>query len=117
MRVAGGIIALIGGVFAVIAALCTLSVGGVASALNANNAGMVVTLGWLGLALSFVTIVLGAVACGVQSRTPGQLLILTSLIAAIAGGTLVAICMTLVLAGGILAAIGGGKPKAFPATT
>lgn len=111
MRKAGGIVALIAGIFAVLAAVLTLVIGGAATAFNANDASTVVHLGWGGLVFSFLTIVLGAVAIGVRSRIPGVLLILCSIIGAILGGTLVAICMALALIGGVLAVVGGkGSP-------
>jgi hypothetical protein len=109
MRIAGGVIALIGSVFGVIAALITLSIGGVGAAFNAHDAGTVVALGYGGVFFSFVGIVLGAVATGVRRRLPGMLLVVCALAGAILGGTFVAVCMLLVLIGGILAWIGGGK--------
>lgn len=107
MRKAGGIIALIAGIFAVFAAGFTLLVGGVAGAVEAENASMVIGLGWGGVLFSFLTIVLGAVAMGAKSRMPGVLLILCAIAGAILGGTFVAIFMALALIGGILALFGG----------
>ena len=107
MRKAGGIIGLIAGIFGVIAALATLLVGGVGAAMKANEAGTVVGLGWGGLFLSFLCIVLGAVAMGAKGRLPGVLLMLTSVAAAFLGGVMVAICMVLAFVGGLLAAVPG----------
>lgn len=112
MKTAGGIIALIAGIFSIIAAGITLVVGGVGSAFNADSANVVVGLGWGGVVFSFLTIVFAAIALGVRSRVPGILLIISSLVGAILGGTLVAIFMALALIGGILVVIGGGKKKA-----
>lgn len=109
MKKAGGIIALVAGIFGVLAAIVTLSVGGIGSAFDASDSGTVVFLGWGGLIFSFVTIVLGAVAIGSKSKIPGILLILSSIAGAIFGGTMVAICMLLAITGGILAII--GKPQ------
>lgn len=109
MRKAGGIIALIAGIFAVFAAGATLFVGGVGSAFQAEGASTVVALGWGGVIFSFLCIVLGAVAIGTRSRLVGILLIVCSLAGAVLGGTLVAIFMALALIGGLLATIGGGN--------
>jgi hypothetical protein len=103
MRKAGGTIALIAGVFGVIAAIFTLIVGGLGSAFEAENASQVVWLGWGGVAFSFLTIVLGAVAMNAKGRLPGTLLIFCSIAGAILGGTFVAVFMILALIGGILA--------------
>ena len=65
MRKAGGIIGLIAGIFAVFAAMFTLSVGGMATAFKADDASTVVYLGWGGLVFSFLVIVVGATAIGV----------------------------------------------------
>ena len=43
---------------------------------------------------------------GAKSKISGYVLIVCSVVGAIAGGTLVAICMALALAGGIVAIIG-----------
>lgn len=107
MKKAGGIIALIAGIFAVIAAFATLMLGGVGSAVNAKNAQTVVMLGWGGVLFSFLTIVLGAICMNASSRVPGALLIVCALAGAVLGGTFVAIFMALALIGGILALFGG----------
>ena len=106
MRKAGGIVALIGGIFGVIAAIATLAIGGAGAAFEAKDAHVVVNLGWGGIAFSFLTIVLGAVCMNASSRWPGILLILCSIAGAILGGTFVAVCMTLALVGGFLALLG-----------
>lgn len=111
MRKAGGIIALIAGIFAVLAAFFTLFIGGVASAVEAENAQVAIGLGWGGVVFSFITIVLGAVAIGSASRWPGILLILCAIAGAILGGTLVAIFMCLALIGGLVAALGRSPRK------
>ncbi|MCY4641425.1 MAG: hypothetical protein OXC41_01795 [Gammaproteobacteria bacterium] len=102
MRKAGGIIALIAGVFAVFAAGFTLFVGGIGSAFNAEDAGTIVGLGWGGVAFSFLAIVLGAVALGTERKIMGILIVVCAIGGAILGGTLVAIFMALALVGGIL---------------
>lgn len=111
MQKAGGIIALIAGIFGTGAAIITLFFGGIASAVDAEGASTVVGLGWGGMLFSFATIVLGAVAMGAKGKVPGILLIVCAIGGAILGGTIVAIFMVLALIGGILATIGAGKGK------
>lgn len=112
MRKSGGVIALIAGIFGVLAALATLFIGGVGGALDAEGADTVIGLGWGGVLFSFVVIVLGAVCMSAKSKLPGSLLIISSVLGAILGGTLVAVFMVLALVGGILALFGGNKPQA-----
>ena len=109
MRKAGGIVALVAGIFGVGAAIITLFVGGLGAAFETEGATTVANLGWGGIAFSFLTIVLGAVAIGVKGRLVGTLLCLSSLAGAILGGTLVAVFMALALIGGILATIDTGN--------
>lgn len=109
MQKAGGIIALVAGIFGVLAAFFTLMVGGMASAFEAEGASTVVGLGWGGVLFSFLTIVLGAVAMGAKSRTPGALLMISSVLGAVLGGTFVALFMVLAFIGGVLATIGVKK--------
>ncbi len=111
MKKAGGIIALIAGIFAVLAALVTLFIGGVATAVEADQADVAVGLGWGGIVFSFFTIALGAVAIGSTSRWPGILLIVCAIAGAILGGTLVAVFMCLALIGGLIAALGKSPQK------
>jgi hypothetical protein len=106
MKKAGGIISLVAGIFGVIAAVFTLFVGGVGGALEAEGAGTVVGPGWGGIAFSFLTIVLGAVAMAARSVVPGVLLMVCAVAGAVLGGTIVAIAMVLALVGGILATVG-----------
>ena len=76
MKKAGGIIALVAGIFGVLAAGFTLFTGGVGAAFEAEGADTIIGPGWGGVAFSFLTIVLGAVAMGAKGRVPGVLLIL-----------------------------------------
>src|SRR5260370_9952912 len=112
MGTAGGIMALIAGIFGIFEAGITLMVGGIGAAVKSDSAQMVVGLGWGGVGFSFLVIVLGAVAMGANSRLPGMLLILASISGAVLGGTLVAVFMLLAFIGGVLAAIGGPKASA-----
>lgn len=105
MHKTGGVIGIIAGVFAVIAALVTLVFGGVASAFHAEKAGTVVGLGWGGIAFSFLVIVFAAVSLS-KFRFAGWGLIASAILGAILGGTLVAIFMILALIGGILVVAG-----------
>jgi uncharacterized protein YecT (DUF1311 family) len=105
MGKAGGIIGLISGIFAVIAAFVTLAAGGIGTALQADKAHTIVSFGWYGLAVAFLVIVAGAVALFKPSVGAFGLLLL-SLVGAIVGGTAVAICLVLALLGGVLAASG-----------
>ena len=118
MKTAGGIIALIAGIFGIFAAGGTLMIGGVGGAVEADGAETVVMLGFGGVFFSFLTIVLGAVALGVNSKKVGVALIVTAILGAILGGTFVALFMVLSLLGGILVLIGSGpKTAALPAAS
>lgn len=109
MQKAGGIIGLVAGIFGVLAALVTLLIGGIGASVEAEGASTVVGLGWGGVAFSFLTIVLGAVAMGAKTKTPGLLLMLCAIAGAILGGMLVAICMVLAFIGGLLATVSTKK--------
>ena len=106
MKKAGGIIAIIAGIFGLLAAGGTLLIGGVGSAFDAEDASTVVNLGWGGVVFSFLVIIFGAIAIGAETKRVGGLLILSSIAGIILGGTFVAIFMILSLVGGILATIG-----------
>lgn len=105
MKKSGGVIAVISGILALLAAAITLLFGGIGAALKADRANDVIGFGWGGIFLSFIIIILGSVAINAKTRTPGILIIISSVAGAILGGSLVAILMVLALAGGILAAI------------
>jgi len=118
MKKAGGIIALIAGIFGIFAAGATLFIGGIGGAFEADGASTVVGLGWGGVIFSFIVIILGAIAIGAKGKVPGILLIIGSIAGAILGGTLVAVFMVLSLIGGILAVVGTKKaPPAPPPAT
>ena len=109
MQKSGGIVAVIAGVFGTGAAIITLVVGGIASAVEVEGAGTVVGLGWGGMLFSFATIVLGAVAMTAKGRVAGVLLMACAVGGAVLGGTFVAVFMALALIGGLLATF--GRPK------
>lgn len=103
MRKAGGIIGIVSGVLAVLAAGITLMLGGVGSTVDAGGAGTVILLGWGGVVFSFLIIVLGAVMIGSKTSRVGVLMMLCALFGALFGGTLVAVFMVLAFVGGLLA--------------
>lgn len=110
MNKAGGIIAIIAGIFGIFAAGFTLLFGGLASAFNAHGSGTVVALGWGGVGFSFLTIVFGALALS-GIRWAGIGIIICAIAGAILGGTLVAVFMVLSLIGGILVLIDSKSRK------
>jgi hypothetical protein len=109
MRVAGGIIALIAGIFGILAAGATLLFGGMGAVFEAEGAETVIGLGWGGVLFSFCVIVLGAISLGVKGRLPGILLMIFSLLGVILGGTMVAIFMVLSFIGGLLVTLARRK--------
>lgn len=109
MQKAGGIIALVAGIFGVLAAIFTLLVGGLGAGLEAEKASTVIGLGWGGVLFSFLTIILGAITLGAKGRTPGILLMICAVAGAILGGTIVAIFMVLAFLGGLIATLRGSK--------
>lgn len=106
MNKAGGIIALIAGIFGVGAAIVTLFIGGVGAALEAEGGEAAVMLGWGGLLFSFLVIIMGAVCISAKGMTSPILLVLFSIGGMALGGGIVMFCMVLALVGGILAVIG-----------
>ncbi|MDO9114976.1 MAG: lysozyme inhibitor LprI family protein [Polaromonas sp.] len=110
MSKAGGVIGIIAGIFGVIAAIVTLFFGGLGSAVGTQGAGTVVGLGWGGVVFSFLAIVFGAVVFA-KPKGAGIALVVTSILGAVLGGTLVAIFMALSMIGGVLAIL-GAKGKA-----
>ncbi len=103
MRKAGGIIALIAGIFGIIAAVVTLFIGGIGGAFGASGHSMVIGLGWGGILFSFLVIVFGAIIIGSISKIYPILLIISSVLGMILGGTIVAIFMILSFIGGLIA--------------
>jgi len=109
MKKAGGIIALIAGIFGIIAAVVTMFIGGVGAAFGGEGAETVIGLGWGGILFSFLTIIFGAIAMNAKSKVPSILLIICAILGIIIGGTFVAVFMVLALVGGILAVLGTKK--------
>jgi hypothetical protein len=102
VRKAGGVTAIIAGVFGILAALFTLVVGGVGSMFQADNARTVVMLGWGGLIFSCLAIILGAVCINARSRWPSVFLVLCAICGIVLGGMAVGVFMVLALLGGLL---------------
>lgn len=110
MRQAGGIIAIVAGILAVLAAGFTLVVGGLGSALEVDGAGTAVVLGGVGALFSFLAIVLGAIMLAVERRLVAVLTILCAIGGAVLSGNAVATFMILALIGGVLALFDRKKP-------
>ncbi len=109
MKKAGGIIGIVAGVMAVMAAFVTLFIGGVGGAFEAEGADTVVGLGWAGVFCSFLVIALGAATIAAKGKLASILLLVVSVITAVVGGTLVAIFMALAVLGSILALLDRGN--------
>lgn len=103
MNKAGGLIAVIGGVFGTLAAVATLFIGGTGAAFEAQGFAQMLNLGWSGIAASFLSIVFGSLALNITHWIPGMLLVLTGVGGFSFGGTLVAVCMALTIVGGLIA--------------
>ena len=105
MRKAGAFLALLAGLYGVLAAITTLVVlGGIGSSASVYLRG--VPLGWAGLALSFAIIILGAVCVRTTSQRPVFLLLLCALLGAVISETLVSLCMVSAFCSGLLATRG-----------
>lgn len=113
MGITGGIIGLVGGIFGILAALATLVMGGIGSAVKAQSSGTVVGLGWGGILFSFLVIVFSAVSFA-KPKVGGIGTIVSSLFGIVLGGTLVAIFMVLSVVGGILTVVGAKKSVQLP---
>lgn len=120
MMKAAGIIGLIGAILGFFAAIFTLMAGGFVSGLEnvsseltgeaSSGAGdMIVGMGFLGILGSFIAIVTSAMLFSAQKKTVPIILLVSSIIAAIAGGTFVAVCMVLCIIAGIIGIMGAGK--------
>ena len=111
MNKAGGIIALIAGIFGFFAAIFTIFMGGAIDALGSSrhDSQSIFDFGLWGLFFSCAIIILGAIAIGVQNRKIGISIVVLSLFGIVLGGTPVAICLMLSSVGGILCIVGGKK--------
>jgi len=109
MKTAGGILAIIGGALGIIAALLTLGIGGIGSAVG-QDTGSIGLFGFGGLVFSTLVIIFGGLSLKALKRSTPTILILLSIAGAILGGGFVAFCMIFSLIGGILCLI-GTKPQ------
>jgi len=113
MRIGGGIIGLIAGIFGFILAIFTLFFGVIGAAWEIETGGDLSAtfrfLGWGGLLFSLLVTVFSFVAIVLKRRWPGTAMILSSLFGAVFGGPWVAILMVLSLIGGVLVFFGGPK--------
>ena len=120
MMKAAGIIGLIGAIFGFFAAIFTMFVGGVASGLEnmssemtgeaASGVGSAIAgMGFLGLIGSFTAIITSAMLFSAQTKTVPIVLLVSSIIACIFGGTLVMFSMVLCVIAGIMGIMGAGK--------
>jgi len=116
MKRASGIIGLIGSILGFFAAIFTLFTGGVIGAIEGATGGgdvgsTIVQYGWLGVLAAFLTIIFSAMMFNATSKTMPILLLASSIIGAIFGGTFVAVCMVLCIIAGIIGFIGVGKTE------
>lgn len=106
MKTAGGILAIIGGIFGIIAALLTLGIGGIGSAVGQEDMDTVGLLGLGGLLFSILVIIFAGLSLKAQRKVIPFTLIALSLAGAILGGGFVAFCMVLSIIGGVLCVFG-----------
>lgn len=112
MKKAGGITALIGGVFGILFGLFTLSIGGIASALDSPLGEKALWAGFLGLAAAGVQVVLGAMAVSAAGKKIGPRLIGASIFGLVGGNILSCLSSLLALVGGILVLVEEAKSEA-----
>ena len=112
MRKSGPIIAIIAGIFGVLAAVLTLALGAVGNFFRLENANLVVWFGWGGLVFSFATIILAAMCFNARSRIPALLLVVCAIAGCVLGGTYVAVFMGVAVIGGMLALFSGNPAAA-----
>ena len=105
MRKAGGVVALLAGILATVAAVVKLLFEGLGGALEADDATVVIGFGLDGIVFPFLTVVCGAAAISAEGKIPGALIILFSVGGAFLGSNVVAVCMGLAAIGGVLAVV------------
>jgi hypothetical protein len=105
MKKAGALLAVLAGLYSALAAIITLIVlGGIGSSASVELRG--VWLGWAGLALSFIIIILGAICTRTTSQKPIYLLLLCALTGAVISETFVSLCMASAFFSGLIATRG-----------
>ena len=103
MRIAGGIIALIAGILGILAAYDTLRLAQLASAFDADSDGAFMAVGYAAILLSISVTTFAAIALGVKGKKwPAIGIIVSSILAIVFGGTLVAQVIFLAIIGGVL---------------
>ncbi|WP_343081603.1 hypothetical protein [Ostreiculturibacter nitratireducens] len=102
MQRTGGILAIIAGVFGLLAAIVTVGMSNPGGALEAEGARVVIGIGRAGALFSSLCIILGAIVVRAKGRVPAFLLMFAAIGGAVFGGTLVAVPMLLAFVGGIL---------------
>ncbi|KIX14963.1 hypothetical protein [Dethiosulfatarculus sandiegensis] len=113
MQKVGGILALISGVLGVLAAMITFSFNELSGTFEAGGGNQM--LGLSELVFALLTIVFGGLAMGANSKKPGIILIICSILGIIVGGHLMVMPMVFALISGVFAAI--GVPKKATAST
>lgn len=107
MKKSGSFIVLFGSLFAMIAAVVTLFVGGVGAALGGGSS--VMSFGLMGLLLSMVIFILSIISFSRKTNGVGISMLVLSLANVMGGGTFVAFTMVLCISGAILYVIGTRK--------
>jgi hypothetical protein len=105
MQRTGGILAIVGGVLGLLAAVVTVFLRDYSAEIDPANAGASVTLGWISLVLTVVTIVLGVLALRRKEQIYGILVVVSALLAAILGRGFVAVGVAVAIIGGILVVV------------
>jgi hypothetical protein len=109
LRKAGGIVALIAGIFSLISSVRLLSLAAFVTSdkeIITKAEAWAGAFGGFGIIFSILVITSGAISINVKSKIPGILIVIGSISGAILGGGFVAIFMVLALIGGILILIG-----------
>jgi hypothetical protein len=110
MQRTGGIIALVAGVFAFFASICTFVAGFAPALLDAESAAFRTWDAALyGFVCAVLVIVWSALMMNRTERLPSVLVLITSVIGAIVGGPIVAICMVLAFIGGLVGVLDGSR--------
>ena len=105
-------IAVVGaGILGILAAQLNTLVFGFSGAIESEG---VIAIGMGAVLFSFLTCVFGAASMSVESKIPGILLIITAIIGAVLGGTLVAVFMAFAILVGIFALLGEKKSELTP---
>jgi len=114
MRKAGALTALIAGILGLVAGIGILFLGGMVGTPEPDRAQEVIYwLGWGGIAVSLIVIVLGAISFKTRSRLSAILLMVAAAIGAVFGSGPISIFMSVAFVGGIVALF-GDKQRPLP---